>query len=98
MAGPLAELVQRIHRQAEEFKEEHGLPAVAVSVELADGALHRLARISAEPGFGFVTLCPHCDGDDPQQLIVPLGAIREIRISRLEPPAQVGFSSGGDAT
>jgi hypothetical protein len=92
MAGPLEELVKRIQRRAEEFKETHGLEEVAVSVELADGALHRLARISAEPGFGFVTLCPHCDGDDPHELIVPLGVIREIRLAPLEPTAQVGFS------
>lgn len=92
MAGPLEELVTRIHRRAEEFKQMHGVEEVAVSVELTDGALHRLAQISAEPGFGFVTLCPHCDGEDPHELIVPLGAIREIRIGAAEPPAQLGFS------
>jgi hypothetical protein len=94
MAGPLEELVKRIHRRAEQFKEEHGLDEVAVSVELADGALHRLARISAEPGYGFLSLCPHCSDPEaePYELIVPLGAIREIRITPLEPPARVGFA------
>ncbi len=92
MVGPLEELVKRIHRRAEQFKEEHGVADVAVSVELADGALHRLARISADPGFGFVTLCPHCDGDDPQELIVPLGAIREIHLAPAEPTQQLGFT------
>ena len=92
MAGPLEELVSRIHRRAEAFKETHGVDEVAVSVELADGALHRLARLSPEPGFGFLTLCPHCDGDDPHELIVPLGAIREIRIGAAEEEARLGFS------
>ena len=66
------------------FRAEHGLERAGVSVELADGSLHRLASISAEPGFGFVTLCPHCDEGEPEELIVPLGAIREIRIGIAE--------------
>ena len=94
MVGPLEELVTRIHRRIGQFKDVHGVAEVAVSVELSDGALHRLAQISPEPGFGFVTLCPHCDGDDPQELIVPLGAIREIRLAAAEPSMQLGFSVG----
>jgi hypothetical protein len=92
MAGPLEELVKRIHRRIDGFREEHGLSEVEVSVELADGALHRLARLSAEPGFGFVTLCPHCEDGEPQELIVPLGAIREIRLGDAEPEQRLGFS------
>ena len=61
MTGPLDELVKRIERRIEGFRTEHGLERAGVSVELADGSLHRLASISAEPGFGFITLCPHCD-------------------------------------
>ena len=30
-----------------------------VEVELADGALLRLESLSAEPGYGFLTLVPH---------------------------------------
>jgi hypothetical protein len=97
MAGPLEELVKRIDRRTEQFKEEHGVADVGVSVELVDGALHRLARISPEPGFGFVTLCPHCDDDEPQELIVPLGVIREIRLAPVEPETKLGFSvAAGD--
>jgi hypothetical protein len=92
MAGPLEELVKRIHRRIDEFREEHGLEDVGVSVELADGSLHRLARLSAEPGFGFVTLCPHFDDGAPQEIIVPLGAIREIRLSGTEVEQRLGFS------
>lgn len=91
--GPLEELVKRIHRRVETFREEHMLTQVSVSVELFDGSLHRLARLSAEPGFGFVTLCPHCDKDTEQhELIVPLGAIREIRIGATGHEQPLGFS------
>ena len=93
MAGPLEEFVARIHRRIEAFKETYGFEEVAVSVELVDGALHRLATLSAEPGFGFVTLCPHCNDCEPEELIVPLGAIRELRIGKAEPEQAFGFSS-----
>ena len=92
MAGPLEEFVARIHRRIEAFKETYGFDEVAVSVELVDGALHRLASLSAEPGFGFVTLCPHCDEGEPEELIVPLVAIRELRIGKSEPEQRLGFA------
>jgi hypothetical protein len=93
MTGPLDELVTRIERRIESFRAEHNLERAAVSVELADGSLHRLATISPEPGFGFVTLCPHCNEGEPEQLIVPLGAIREIRIGVLEGEHRLGYSA-----
>ena len=92
MAGPLEELVKRIGRRIEDFRTEHGLEQAGVTVELSDGSLHRLASISAEPGFGFVTLCPHRDDGEPEELIVPLGAIREIRITAAEGEQRLGFS------
>ncbi len=92
MAGPLDELVARIHRRIQEFATEHGVEAM-VEAELADGSLLRLKSISAEPGFGFVTLCPHTDTDpDPQVLIVPLGSIRQLTITEAEPERRIGFS------
>ena len=94
MAGPLEELVKRILRRVERFKEEHGLEEVEVSIELVDGSLHRLRTLSAEPGFGFVSFCPHGD-DEPQEIIVPLGAIREIRLGGARTPAAgTGEASG----
>jgi len=96
MAGPLEELVKRIERRAERFKEEHALAEVEVSIELADGALHRVRTLSAEPGFGFVSFCPHCDEGDPQEVIVPLGAVREIRLSGPGADQAVGFFAGSD--
>ena len=92
MIGPLEELVDRIERQIESFRAEHGLDRAGVGVELVDGSLHHLESISSAPGFGFVTLRPHPDGDEPVELIVPLGAIREIRIGVPEDVHRFGFS------
>ncbi|MSO96102.1 MAG: hypothetical protein EXQ81_09980 [Thermoleophilia bacterium] len=96
MSGPLEEFVNRVVRRIEDFRTEHGLERAGVSVELADGALHRLASISSEPGFGFITLCPHCEADEPEELIVPLGAIREIRIAAVEDEQRLGFAMPAD--
>ena len=90
MAGPLDELVARIHRRIQEFATEHGVEAM-VEAELADGSLHRLKSISPEPGYGFVTLCPHTAAE-PQVLIVPLGAIRQLTITEAEPERRIGFT------
>ena len=93
MAGPLDQLVERIHRRVEAFKEAHDAADVGVEVELHDGSLHRLATLSAEPGFGFITLCPHAEQEDAEELIVPLGSIVRIRIGVVEAEQQIGFSS-----
>ena len=95
-AGPLDELVKRIERRIEDFRTEHGLERAGVSVELTDGSLHRLASISPEPGFGFITLCPHCDQGEPEELIVPIGAVREIRIGIAEDEPRLGFAPPAD--
>lgn len=91
MAGPLEELVKRILRRIERFQDEHGLENVAVTMELFDGSVHRLASIDPEPGFGFVTLCPHCDEGEEAELIIPLGAVRQIRIGHVESEQPLGF-------
>jgi hypothetical protein len=92
MIGPLDELVGRILRRVEAFKEEHELAEAEVSIELLDGALHRLKTLSAEPGFGFVSFCPHGDGGEPQEIIVPLGAVRELRIGAPSEEQALGFT------
>jgi hypothetical protein len=96
MVGPLEELVGRIHRRIEAFAREHGVEAM-VEVELADGSLHRLKSISAEPGFGFVTFRPHSD-TERRELIVPLGAIRQITITEVEAERRIGFSLPTEGT
>jgi hypothetical protein len=92
MVGPLDDLVGRIHRRIAAFAEEHGLEQALVEVELSDGSLHRLASIGADPGYGFVTLVPHPEDGEPQELIVPLGSIRQLTLRRAEPESPVGFS------
>jgi hypothetical protein len=92
MAGPLDDLVGRIHRRIESFAAEHGLEQAMVEAELTDGSLHRLATLSAEPGYGFLTLVPHAEEGEPQELIVPIGAIRQLTLSRAEPESPVGFA------
>lgn len=98
MAGPLEELVKRIHRRIERFREEHQLEEVGVSIELFDGSVYRLASLDAEPGYGFVTVCPFCDEGNPAELVIPLGAIRQIRIGHVEPEQPVGFTLPDTAT
>ena len=90
MAGPMEELVKRLERRVEQFREEHALAEVEVTIELMDGSLHRLRTLAAEPGFGFISFCPH--GDEPEEVIVPLGAVREIRLRVPSPEQAVGFA------
>ena len=96
MAGPLDDLVARIHRRIESFAAEHELEQAMVEVELSDGALLRLASISPEPGYGFITLVPHPEDGEPQELIVPLGAIRQLKLSRAEADHRIGFYLPGE--
>ena len=92
MAGPLEDLVARIHRRIDAFASEHGLEQAMVEVELADGSLLRLSSLSADPGYGFLTLVPHAPEGEPQELIVPIGSIRQLTLSRAEPESPIGFS------
>lgn len=96
MAGPLDELVKRILRRVDAFKEEHGLAEVEVSVELLDGSLYRLLTLSAEPGFGFVSFRPHPGDDGPEEVIVPLGSVREVRLSAPRSELPLGFAGSAD--
>ena len=59
----------------------------------ANGWSLHLAR--PEPGFGFVTLCPHTE-TEPEILIVPLGSIRQLTITQAEAERRVGFSLPDD--
>jgi hypothetical protein len=95
-AGPLEDWVARLHRHIEAYAQDAGVEKAFVEIELADGSRYCLDRISPEPGFGFVTLRPHCrpdeDDDVPDELVVPVGAIRRIELNRAEEQrAQFGF-------
>jgi hypothetical protein len=92
MIGPLDDLVGRIHRRIESFASEHSLEQAMVEVELSDGSLLRLASISAEPGYGFLTLVPHSEDGEPREFIVPIGAVRQLTLSRAEAASPIGFA------
>lgn len=92
MSGPVDELVARIHRRIESFAADHGFEQAMVEAELWDGALLRLSSISADPGYGFVTLVPHAADGEQQEVIVPLGSIRSLTLRRAEAESPVGFS------
>jgi hypothetical protein len=92
-AGPLDDLIDRIHRRIEQFAEEAGLERAFVEVELADGVRYAVESLSPEPGYGFVTIRPHPGEDVPGAVIVPVGTIRRIELSKAaEEPATLGFS------
>ena len=100
--GPsLDDFVARVHKGIEEFAQRRGLGAPAVEVELVDGSIYSLHKIRPEPGYGFVTLCPHPEGENaqwdgectPEEIIVPVGSIRRLTLSDVEEArARFGFS------
>jgi hypothetical protein len=93
-AGPLDQFVERLLRSISAFAQKHGIEQAAVEIEFPDGALVPVTSVSAEPGYGFVTLTPHVEApEEPEELIVPIGAIRQIRLSIPEPARhRFGFS------
>ena len=92
-AGPLDDLVDRIHRRIAQVAAEAGVERAFVEVELADGVRYAVESLSPDPGYGFVTIRPHPGEDTPAEVIVPIGSIRRIELSRAaEQRAQLGFS------
>jgi hypothetical protein len=93
--GPHEDFVERIHRQIERFAQRAGVERAVVDVELVDGSRFVLDSLSPEPGYGFVTIRPHREGDEdvPEELIVPIGSLRRIELARAEERrARFGFS------
>ncbi len=83
--APLDELVARLHRQIQQFGDE-----VVVEVQLHDGQRFTLESLTAEPGFGLVTLRPHPEpGDNRCEVIIPIGSI--VRITLRPPEEKPGF-------
>jgi hypothetical protein len=92
MAGPLDELVGRVRRMVEAFAREHELEHAEVRVELADGRELVVEAVSPEPGYGFLTLTPHrASGQEPKQVIVPVGAVKLVELSAPDPERPLGF-------
>jgi hypothetical protein len=85
--------VERVHRQIERFTAGHDADETHVEVELADGERFALQALSAEPGYGFVTLTVYQDDAGPQELIVPVNTIRRVTLGPAEKErASLGFS------
>ena len=99
-AGPsLEDFVARLNKTVERFAHERAGGRAAVEVELIDGALVQLVSILPEPGYGFLTLCPHAGEAAPaEELIVPVGAIRgfRLRIPEDRPHFRFGFAAADE--
>jgi hypothetical protein len=91
----LDDLVDRIHRQIEHYTSTHRAERSHVEVELADGERLTLRSISAEPGFGFLTLAVHSRDGEAEELIVPVGAIRRIALGPADETRRPGFALPG---
>ena len=91
---PHEAFVERIHKAIASFAEANGIEKPVVEVELADRSRFVLERIEAEPGFGMVTLYVTDVRDDaPDALIVPIGSLRRIELSKEPDRVQrFGFS------
>jgi hypothetical protein len=104
LAGPHEEFVQRLHRHVARFAQEHGVEQASLEVELRDGARFRVGQVMPEPGFGFITICPHeeqraREDDVPAELIVPIGLIERIEVYELhEDRGRFGFALPEDAS
>jgi hypothetical protein len=85
--GPHDDFVDKLHRQIAAHGEN-----VVVTLELRDGTRYELISISPEPGYGFITLRPHPEGESPSEVILPIGAIAQIRLHAPQARPQFGFS------
>jgi hypothetical protein len=86
--------VERLHEHIQRFASERAGGTAAVEVELRDGSVLHLESILGEPGFGFVTLCPHVEeGDGPQEIVVPVSGIARIRLGTPEQHPPFGFGA-----
>ena len=90
----LDDFVTHVHKQVEQYTASHSAEQTEVQVELADGGRLTVQALSAEPGYGFVTLAVHSDEErGPQQVIVPVNAIRRIDLGPAEADrARFGFA------
>jgi hypothetical protein len=92
-AGPLDDLVDRLHRRIEQYAEEAGVKQAFVEIELVDGVRYAVESLAADPGYGFITLRPHQSDGTPGLVIVPIGSVKRIELSAAaEERTQLGFS------
>jgi hypothetical protein len=89
----LEDFVSRVLRSIERYTASHSAERTHVAVELADGQRLALQSLSPEPGYGFLTLIVHPEDDDgPEQLIVPVGAIRSFALGPADETRRPGFA------
>ena len=88
----LERLVAGILRQIEVYTAMHTAERSHVEVQLLDGERFTLLSLSAEPGFGFLTLDVHADDAEPHELIVPVGSIRRIELGPADEDRRPGFA------
>lgn len=92
-SGPTNEFVARLHAQIQRFAHKRELDRAVVEIELRDGARYKVSSVSADPGYGFITICPHPGDDVPGEIIVPLSAIGRVELYHAEEPEPpLGFS------
>ena len=91
-APSLDEFVEGIHRQIERYTSSHPAEQSHVEVELGDGLRLPLRALSSEPGYGFLTLVVHSAEGEPEELIVPVGAIRLISLGPADEARRPGFA------
>jgi hypothetical protein len=88
----LEDFVKRIHQQIERYTSTHPAESSHVEVELGDGERLTLRGLSSEPGYGFITLAVHSAEGEPEELIVPVGAIRRISLGPADETRRPGFA------
>ena len=89
----LDDFVARVLRAIEQYTSSHEAERTHVEVELGGGQRLTLRSLSGEPGYGFLTLVVHADrDDDPDMLIVPVGAIRQIALGPADETRRPGFA------
>jgi hypothetical protein len=84
--------VDRVHRQIEQYTAAHSAEQTHVEVELGDGERLTLRSLSAEPGYGFLTLSVHAADGDAEEHIVPIGTIRRIALGPADESRRPGFA------
>jgi hypothetical protein len=89
----LDDFVARVLRTIERYTVSHSAERTHVEVELGDGQRLTLRSLSGEPGYGFLTLAVHADREeDPELVIVPVGAIRRITLGPADETRRPGFA------
>jgi hypothetical protein len=88
----LDDFVEGVHRQIERYTGTHTAERTHVEVELAGGERLTLRSLSGEPGYGFLTLSVQRADGDPEEHIVPVGAIKRISLGPADESRRPGFA------